>query len=106
MTSIRTVLQEEFSHNKTYKQYIQIRLTQKSLWHIDATLSYGRTTLQQELYIVQDLEPLLGGSAIKALNLLSKMNTIKSDGQQYKNDFASVFTGLGKLGYVYKIHLN
>lgn len=42
----------------------------KVLRHVDAALSYGKTTLQQELYIVQDLtEPLL---AIKVLRLLSK----------------------------------
>uniref|UniRef100_A0A0L8G9Y1 Peptidase A2 domain-containing protein n=1 Tax=Octopus bimaculoides TaxID=37653 RepID=A0A0L8G9Y1_OCTBM len=79
----------------------------KVLGRVDATLSYGKAMLQQELYVVQDLaEPLLGGPAIKGLNLLSKINAIKSEAVQYKKDFSSVFTGLWKLRHVYKIHLD
>ena len=109
-----TVVQDRFFRNnspiiKTTNKmlYGSVQHEIKVLESVDATLSYGKITLQQVLYVVQDLaEPLLGGSEIKALNLLSKIDTIKTDGHQYKKDFSIVFTGLGKLRHVYKSHLD
>lgn len=79
----------------------------KVIGKVDAALCYREKNSLQELYIVKDLmEPLLGGPAIKALNLLSKINSIEGRDHQYKKIFSKVFTGLGKLKHVYKIHLD
>lgn len=61
-----------------------------------------KNSSQQDLYVVESLkEPLLGGPAIKAFNLLKAVNTVKSKWHYYKEEFPELFAGLGKLEHVY-----
>lgn len=64
---------------------------------------HGKNSSQQDLYVVEKLkEPLRGGVAIKALNLLKAVNMLRSEGHHYKEEFIE----LGKLEYVYHICLD
>ena len=66
-----------------------------------------KTSSQQDLYIAENLkEPLLREPAIKALNLLKAVNTVKIEGHQFKKEFPELFTVLGKLEHVYQICFN
>ena len=66
--------------------------------YVEATLKTERSSIKQDLYVVKDLiEPLLGGAAINALNLLPKIETIKRRNPQPKKEFPKVDKGQRKM---------
>ena len=64
----------------------------------------------QDIYVVKDLhQPLLGGPAIEALDLIKKncINAVNSEVKtdtEYKQRYSNSFKGLGKMSNEYKIH--
>ena len=59
-------------------------------------LQEGDLIIREEIYVTKNLhKPLLGRSAIRALNMLKRIDSIKQE-QSVFNQFFSVFEGLGK----------
>ena len=61
----------------------------------------------QDIYVVKDLhQPLLGGPAIEALDLIKKncINAVNSEEKtdtEYKQRYSKLFKGLGKMSNEY-----
>ena len=73
---------------------------------MEATRTIEKASLQQNLYAVENLkQPIWEGTAIKALNLLKAVHTVKIERHQYKKGFPETFTSLEKLEHVYQISL-
>ena len=76
----------------------------------EATLSTLATEIAnslENLFIVENLkELLLREPTIKALSLLKVVNTVKTEGHQYKKEFSELLTGLRKLEHVYQTRLD
>ncbi|XP_061906727.1 uncharacterized protein K02A2.6-like isoform X2 [Entelurus aequoreus] len=65
----------------------------------------GKTT-RQDVYVVNGLsKPLIGLPAIKALDLVRRVDTVETQQKDFKALFPTVFTGLGKLKEPYTIAL-
>lgn len=47
----------------------------------------------------------MGATAIKALNLLRGVNSIKSEGHKYRKEFPELYTGIGRFQNMNKIWL-
>ena len=72
---------------------------------VHATLAVGKTSSEQELYVVGDLkEPLSGRPATEALKLIERVNYVDKE-NKYKQEFPDLFTGLGRMKDVYTIRL-
>ena len=60
-----------------------------------ATLSYGATEVEEEIYVVQGLETALAGRpAIETMDLISRVNTVKGC-EEYVKKYPDLFQGLG-----------
>ena len=69
-------------------------------------LSHGSKTVEQQVYVVRGLRTnLLGLSAITALNLAVRVDTTSDIGSSIREDYPSLFQGLGNLGEEYEIKL-
>ena len=65
--------------------------------HFVGYLQKGDLTIREEIYVIKGLrKPLLSRSAIKAFNLLKRVNSIKQE-QSVLEQFSSEFEGFGKL---------
>ena len=74
------------------------------LGRVRATMTVGKVSSDQDLYVVVDLKrPLLGRPAIEALKLIERVNAVDND--QYRKEFPELFTGLGRMKNVYTIRL-
>ena len=68
-------------------------------------LRKGDLTIREEIYVIKDLhKSLLGRPAIRGLNLLKRVNSVKEK-QAVLDQFSTVFEGLGKLEGDYTIKL-
>ena len=66
-------------------------------------LQKGDVTIKEEIYVIKNLhKPLLGRPAIRGLNLLKRISSVKQE-QSVLEQFSSVFEGLGKLEGEYTI---
>ncbi|GFN86353.1 Pol polyprotein [Plakobranchus ocellatus] len=75
---------------------------------LDASLTKNKRKCQEEIYVIQGLDqPPLGRPAIEALDLLQRINNVKStqESVDFRKEFPELFTGLGKLQKEYKIQL-
>ena len=71
-----------------------------------AKLRNGSHESDETIYVVKNLRrPLLGRPAIESLDLLKRINTIKSTNVDVKLEFPQLFTGLGRLQGHYHICL-
>ena len=69
------------------------------------TLSLHDRSAREEIYVVSGLsKALLGRPAIKQLNLVRRLAAVE-EGKTPKEQFPSLFQGLGKLEQPYKIEL-
>ena len=74
------------------------------LGRVRATMTVGKVSSDQDLYVVVDLKrPLLGRPAIEALKLIERVNAVDND--QYRKEFPELFTGLGRMKNDYTIRL-
>ena len=63
-------------------------------------LQKGDVTIKEEIYVIKNLhKPLLGRSAIRGLNLLRRVGSVKQE-QSVLEQFSSVFEDLGTFVYV------
>lgn len=70
------------------------------------TLCIDQKTTNQDVYVVTGLyKPLLGLPAIRALNLIKRVNSVQVQPVDFKAQYPAVFSGLGKLKQPYKIEL-
>ena len=61
--------------------------------------------MEEEIYVVQGLETaLVGRPAIEAMDLISRVNTVKG-GEEYVKKYPDLFQGLGSMEGVYHIKL-
>ena len=68
-------------------------------------LQKGDLTIKEEIYVIKNLhKPLLGRPAIRGLNLLKRVDSVKKE-QAVLDQFSGVFEGLGKLEGNYTIKL-
>ena len=73
--------------------------------HFIGYLKKGDVTMKEKIYMIRNLhKPLLGRPAIRGLNLLRRVGSVKQD-QSVLEQFSSVFEGLGKLEGDYIIKL-
>ena len=71
-----------------------------------ATLGNGIRETEQELFVVEDLHKhLLGRPAIKALDLVVRMGSVRESTKSPVIRYPNLFRGLGKLNGEYKIQL-
>ena len=70
-------------------------------------LKLGDKEIDEEIYVARKLtRPLLGAPAIEALGLAKRVCPVVKEEGQYREEFPSLFSGLGKLNEEYKIQLN
>ena len=70
------------------------------------SLTYKQTNCQQEIFVVQGLQSnLLGLPAIKALALITRLETATLSESRVKQSYPNLFNGLGTLGGEYAIKL-
>ena len=68
-------------------------------------LQKGNLTIREEIYVIKNLhKSLLGRPAIRGLNLLKRVDSVKKE-QSFLDKFSSVFKGLGKLKGDYTIKI-
>ena len=70
-------------------------------------LKLGDKEIVEEMYVARKLRrPLLEAPAIEALDLVKRVCTVANEEGRYREEFPSLFSGLGKLNEEYKIQLN
>ena len=73
--------------------------------HFVGYLQKGDLTIREEIDVIKNLhKPLLGRPAIRGLNLLKRLDSVKQE-QSVLDQFSSIFEGLGKLKGYYTIKL-
>ena len=73
-----------------------------------ADLQFKDTVSTQDVYVVKDLhEPLLGRPAIEALNLVQRVQAVKTESQSasVREMHPKLFSGLGRMSETYTIRL-
>ena len=71
-----------------------------------AKMSFRDKSSQETVFVVKGLQQnLLGLPAIKALHLVSRVDTVVSTKQEVEREFPGLFQGLGNLGEPYTIQL-
>ena len=69
-------------------------------------LKLGEKQIEEEIFVAHKLRrPLLGAPAIEALGLVKRVCAVISEESHNREDFQSLFSGLGKLKVKYKIQL-
>jgi hypothetical protein len=70
-----------------------------------ATLRWNDKQTTEVVYVLHDLhKPLLGRGAIEALGLVTRICVIK-DGENFKQQYSDLFTGLGYMSGEHTIRL-
>ena len=76
-------------------------------FQLQGTLTYESKAVQQDIFVLQDLhQALVGLSAIEALALVTKINSISETTNQVVAKYPQLFEGLGTLSKEYVIRLN
>lgn len=69
-------------------------------------LSFEKRATEQHIYVVEGLcKPLLGLPALKTLTLIQRVYAVQAQQEDFKAQYPTVFSGLGKLKEPYKIEL-
>jgi hypothetical protein len=61
-------------------------------------LTYGANEMEEEIFVVRDLQTaLMGRPAIEGLNLLSRINSVQDTHQKIMSKYTNLFQGLGEM---------